>query len=318
MRGMLILTPGLQTTVQDSGRWGFQGSGVPVAGPMDLYAHRIANVLVGNPIDAAALEVTLAGPEIECQVPRAVAVAGAEFELDVDGTPQVVNCCFHLRAGARLRFGRRRRGARAYLAVRGGIDVAPVLGSRSTSLSSRMGGLEGRVLRRGDVLPLGDGRPGRSTGANYDVESDLPDGHADLRILPGPHLEHFDDEALERLESNRYVLMLESSRMAFRLNGPPVGHATTPDILSDVTPLGAVQVPASGQPILLMADRQTTGGYAIVAIVISADIGRAGQLAPGDSLRFRICSRQQAAAALIERERRLLRLIDATRAGPTA
>lgn len=304
-----VVKPGMLTTIQDSGRWGLQARGVPVAGPMDPCSHRVANAMVGNDHDAATLEVTLLGPEIEFDDERLVAVAGAEFELTVDGRAAPHFMSFVVRAGGKLRFGRRLRGARAYLAIAGGIAVPPTLGSRATHLISRMGGLDGRALKAGDRLPLGD-RPARPAAAARLVPAvtRLPQGAAQIRVLPGPQVDYFADDALETLQSAPYTVGGNSDRMGFRLEGPRLTHARGADIISDATPLGVLQVPASGQPIVLMADRQTAGGYPKLATVISADISLAGQLGPGDTLSFVVCSPRDAMAALIAQERALMAL----------
>jgi antagonist of KipI len=302
-----VIKPGMLTTVQDAGRWGFQSQGVPVAGPMDPVSHRLANALVGNAGDAATLEVTLLGPELEFEDERLVAVAGAEFALALDGRPAPSNAPFIVAAGSRLRFGARGRGARAYLAVSGGIAVPPTLGSRATHLVSSMGGVNGRALIAGDRLPLGD--PARVHGtalAPQTATVELPNHHARIRVLAGPQVECFAAGALDVLQSAPYTIAQNSDRMGFRLDGPRLTHAHGADIISDATPLGVLQVPASGQPILLMADRQTTGGYPKIATVIAADIAVAGQLGPGDTLSFEACTPAEAMAALIAQERALM------------
>jgi len=302
-----VVKPGMLTTVQDAGRWGFQARGVPVAGPMDPVSHRLANALVGNDRTAALLEVTLLGPELEFGDERLVAVAGAEFELTVDGRERLACMPFSVAAGSRLRFGARRSGARAYLAVSGGIAVQPFLGSRATHLISGMGGVGGRALIAGDRLPLGV--PG---GRRCQTPSDTsrwcltPSGTAVLRVLPGPQADYFSPDALDALQSAPYVVGHNSDRMGFRLEGPRLIHQRGADIISDATPLGVLQVPASGQPIVLMADRQTTGGYPKIATVISADMTIAGQLAPADTVRFAVCTARDAMAALIAQERALM------------
>jgi antagonist of KipI len=304
-----VRKPGLLTTVQDRGRWNYQAMGVSVAGPMDLYSHRLANALIGNDEDAATLEVTLTGPELEFVDDRDVAVAGAEFDMAPAGVR-------HLRAGDRLTLGPRIRGTRAYVAISGGIDTPKILGSRATHLPSAMGGFEGRALKAGDELPLGP-RVGPPKGGHYvrsvqsvrsvRLQTDQPaDNPTILRVLPGPQLDRFAADALDALQSAPYRIGTDSSRMGYRLTGPRLEHTRGADIISDATPLGALQVPASGQPILLMADRQTTGGYAKIATVISADISAAGQLAPGDEIRFTVCTPAEALAALIEQEQTLM------------
>ena len=308
MSHVVVMKPGLLTTIQDRGRWGLQAHGVPVAGPMDPCSHRLANALAGNDVDAATLEVTLTGPELEFDDERVIAVAGAEFELTVDGRSVPPNAAFVVTSGSRLRFGRRVRGARAYLAMSGGVACAPVLGSRATHVISGMGGLDGRPLKAGDRVPLGDPMRARRTMSAQPLSPifALPEGHAVIRVIAGPQQDYFAADALDALQSAQYAISNASDRMGFRLKGPVLTHTRGADIISDATPLGALQVPASGQPILLMADRQTTGGYPKIATVIAADISVAGQLAPGDAISFSVCSPHEALAALIAQERALM------------
>jgi antagonist of KipI len=296
------------TTVQDLGRWGYQNEGVPVAGPMDAYSHRLANRLVGNPDSAAALEVTLMGPELVTDAAIVCAVAGAQFEISVNGVPAAINTAFGMAAGGRLRFGNRLAGARATLAVRGGIDCPPAFGSRATSLISRMGPFGGRALVAGDVLSIGEAA--LESAAAGRSRSDLiplrpPSGGARLRVMMGPHDAMFTRAALESFLSARFTITPNSNRMGYRLEGPPLSHVSSADILSDATPIGSLQVPGSGLPILLMADRQTTGGYPKIATVITADLPIAGQLAPGDWIEFSAVSRAAALDALKRQEARL-------------
>ena len=313
MPAVIVIKPGLLTTIQDRGRWGLQARGVPVAGPMDPCSHRVANALVGNPPDAATLEITLIGPELEFEDERVLAVAGAEFSVSVDDRKQPPNAPFVVKRGGRLGFGGRARGARAYLAISGGVAVPPVMGSRATHLVSRLGGLGGRALRAGDRLPLGDIHLPSSArllrALSPEIQTGLlapPDARARIRVLPGPQREHFSSDALDALQSASYVVSTSSDRMGFRLEGPILERVRGREMISDATPLGALQVPASGQPVLLMADRQTTGGYPKIATVITADIGIAGQLAPGDRISFEVSTLQQAYAALIAQEQALM------------
>ena len=303
MTSFVVVRPGLQTTVQDLGRWGHQEHGVPVAGPMDSYSHRLGNRLVGNDDAAAALEIALLGPELKAGGDAVCAVTGGRFELFVDRRRVECGVAFTVESGATLRFGQRLAGARATLAVRGGIEVAPVLGSRATSLIAGMGPFGGRALAAGDVLPIG--HPGSSSPRRAGVPLRLPSGGAKLRVMPGPHDRHFTAAALDRLFSDVYTVTPQSNRMGFRLDGPALEYAEPAEILSDATPVGSLQVPRSGLPILLMADRQTTGGYPKIATVIAADLPLAGQLAPGDWLRFASCTRAEAIDALNRLERRL-------------
>jgi biotin-dependent carboxylase-like uncharacterized protein len=307
-----VIRPGLLTTIQDAGRWGFQARGVPVAGPMDLVSHRIANALVGNDPAAATLEITLLGPELEFESERVIAVTGADFDLALDGRPARTNAPFLVASGSHLQFLARKKGTRAYLAVSGGVATPVVLGSRATHLVSAMGGQEGRAIRAGDRVPLGTSAVGATSLHALDAPVvPLPDGPESivtLRVLPGPQDDYFTPDALGALQSAPYIVGANSDRMGFRLDGPRLTHSRGADIISDATPLGVLQVPASGQPILLMADRQTTGGSPKIATVISADMSAAGQLGPGDTVSFVACTPREAMAALIAQERALMAL----------
>jgi antagonist of KipI len=299
MPSLTVIRPGMLTTVQDLGRWGHQRLGIPVAGAMDWYSHAEANRRLGNPETAATLEITLLGPELEADGDVTCAVAGAVFELFVDGVACApTSGVIRLTGGQRLRFGARNAGARAFLAADGGLLPPATLGSRSTSLAARMGPFGGRALKAGDVLPVGE-----SSGAQAGRPASLrlPGGGARLRVMRGPHDDRFTPEAMKILTTERYSITPESNRMGYRLSGTPLAHLGSADILSDATCIGSLQVPASGQPILLMADRQTTGGYAKIATVITADLPLAGQLAPGDWVEFALCSRAEASQALSER-----------------
>jgi antagonist of KipI len=303
-----VLRPGLFTTVQDLGRWGFQSQGVPVAGPMDPFSHRLANALVGNSGEAATLEVTLIGPALEFESDCLIAIGGAEFVVTIDGNVAPHAQAFAVPSRSKVEFGTRLRGARAYIAVDGGFDVPLTLGSRATHVPSRLGGLEGRPLRKGDRLGLGVPAGGRLATRTTMHADDMLMESAVVRVLRGPDEHRFRADAFDALQSAAYTIDLDSNRMGYRLHGPELRHLHGADIISDVTPIGSLQVPGSGQPILLMADRQTTGGYPRIATVISADLGVAGQRAPGDTLSFRLCSAADALSALITRENALLAL----------
>ncbi len=302
-----VLKAGLLTTVQDLGRWGFQRFGVPVAGPMDLVSHRAANVLVGNAPSAATLEMTLAGPELAFEDAARFAVTGAAFDIRLDTASVPNDTTVRARPGQRLLFGRCRRGARAYLAVAGGIDVPLVLGSRATHLGSRMGGVEGRALRPGDLLPVGPGdEHAGATPRSRPTPRALPVGGARVRVLMGPHHPRFAQRSVDAFSRERYVVTPQSNRMGYRLRGTPLTVLEHSELLSTATPVGAIQVPPLGEPILLMADRQTAGGYPRIATVITADIPVVAQLAPGDWIEFAPCDQAAALRALIADERAVL------------
>lgn len=299
--GLVVEEPGLLTTVQDTGRWGYQHYGVSVSGAMDPDAHRRANRLIGNPPEAATLEITLVGPVLRFEAAMRIGVAGAAFELRIDAREVSTETVLLAERGRRLAFGPRRSGARAYLAAAGGFAVPLVLGSRSTHLRSGMGGLEGRALRAGDRLTVGSGHgaPQREPPAAKWGRRPLRGG-ARVRILPGPHAALFDPLALGRLEHGRYTIRPESDRMGYRLDGPPIAGPEGLSLLSQGFPIGAVQVLPSGGIIVAMADRQTAGGYPRVATVASADIPALGQLAPGDWIEFEPCDQQAVRQALPE------------------
>ena len=279
--------PGLLSTVQDGGRPGFQALGVPVGGAMDAWASAVANLLLGNSPGDATLEITLTGPHLSVLREASVAICGADLAPTLEGVPVPLWHTFPVRPGQTLRFGQRRAGARAYLAAAGGLAVPPVLGSRGTFLRGGWGGCGGRALRPGDILrayaaPLAPARGLRPV----DIPRYPPDVR--LRLVPGPHEALFDLEALRAFYAAPYTLTPQSDRMGYRLDGPGGqarlgGAATLP---SEAVPMGAVQAPPGGPPLLLMADRQTTGGYPLLGVVISADLPRAAQLAPGNTVRF--------------------------------
>ena len=322
-----LVKPGLMTTVQDRGRWGYQHLGVPPAGPMDPLAHDRGNMLIGNAPDAATIEATLVGPELRFDAQIRVAITGADLSPELDGRPVPLDSTADCAGGSVLRFGGRKSGGRAYVAFAGGIDVQRVLGSRATHVQSGMGGLDGRLLRAGDCLsvgtadatavtlvgrtlsgPPGEPNPAASLGAGKARPTNRGRGGARLRVMRGPQADYFDDAAFERLQRSRFVISPQSNRMGYRLSGERIPASSAGDMISDAAFTGAIQVPPSGDPILLMADRQTTGGYPQIAVLISADMPIAGQLLPGDWIEFDLCTRADAIAAL--REHRYSNRID--------
>lgn len=313
-----VEAPGLLTTIQDAGRAGHQREGLPPAGAMDPFAASTTNLLVGNGRGAATLEITLLGPALRALSDVRVALCGADLSARLDGLPLPLWRTAIVRAGVRLSFGRRVSGARAYLAVAGGFDVPAVLGSRATFLRGGMGGLNGRPLRAGDALEGVRGGeqalpwPGRGLRPGDIPAYPLP---AVLRVLPGPHPEAFAADALAAFADGIYTLSPRSDRQGYRLDGPVVSRAGG-DILSEAMPLGGLQVPPDGRPILLMADRQTTGGYPLLAVVISTDLPRAAQIAPGDTVRFVAVTLEEAQAAAVAQER-WLRIVE-TGANPNS
>ncbi|RPJ69783.1 MAG: biotin-dependent carboxyltransferase [Acidobacteria bacterium] len=309
-----VLDGGLFTTVQDSGRYGFQRYGVPVSGAMDRGALQAANALVGNDGSAAALEMTLLGPRLEFLASATIALAGADLGAVVGNVPTPAWESVTVPAGAILSFTGARDGIRGYLAVAGGFDVPVVLGSRSTYTRSRLGGLDGRQLKAGDLLrvlgvhPVADlvgaGFGGRAGAVRRVPPALRPEyGHRHvLRVVLGPQDDRFTSEGVATLLSSTYSVTPQSDRMGYRLQGPKIEHTAGPDIVSDGSPLGAVQVAGDGMPIVLMADRGTAGGYTKVATVVSLDVWRLAQAAAGDEVRFEAITVEAAHRAVREHE----------------
>jgi biotin-dependent carboxylase-like uncharacterized protein len=285
----VVVRPGLFTTIQDSGLWGRQGMGVTVGGAMDRVSHALANTAVGNAAGANALEITIAGPELRIERKTTIAVAGANLSATLDGTRLSLQTPVTCNPGSVLRFGQRQGGARAYVAVAGGVMVNPFHAAGPLAAGVRLGA--------GAFAPFG----ARSVPAGLP----MPSGGARLRVLPGPQQDQLPPNCFDTLCTSRFTVSPQSNRMGYRLEGPRLLHAGSGDILSDATPIGSLQVPASGQLIVLMADRQTTGGYPKIATVITADLPLAGQLAPGDWIEFEECTRAEAVTALREQEARL-------------
>lgn len=299
---MTVLRPGWYTTVQDLGRWGWQQAGVPVSGAMDTLSHRAANRLVGNPDGAATLEMTVVGPEVRFEQATLVAVCGADLAAVLDGRPLATATAVRAAAGSVLQFSGRLGGTRAYLACAGGFDVPPVLGSRATHVASRLGGWAGRPLHAGDRLPLGE-PIGRPDGPLHDVPHTAPEREAvTLRVVPGPHADSCDPGILEQLTARPHQVSAQANRMGYRLDGGIAAEGRARAMVSEATVAGAVQITGTGAPILLAADRQTTGGYPQVAVVIAADLPRMGQLGPGDWIRLAPCTYAEAHTALMAQE----------------
>lgn len=294
-----VISAGLFTTLQDGGRWGYQAFGMPVAGVMDHFAFRVANILAGNPEGAAVLEITFSGDTFKFRQDAFVAVCGADMAGTLNGVPIVNWSSFAVTAGSELYFGYVQKGCRAYLAVNGGIDVPPVLGSRSTYTRAAIGGHEGRKLRAGDLLKIG-GKALKTPAACALPEKYRPAYTAaiTLRVLPGPQDDLFTAEGLATFFNSSYIVANDSDRMGYRLEGPKIAHKAGADIVSDALSQGAVQVAGNGMPIVMMADRQTTGGYAKIGTVIGSDLMWLAQAKPGDTVAFRQCSEAGAVEAL--------------------
>lgn len=307
-----VQRPGLFTTIQDLGRYGFQRFGVSISGAMDRWALKVGNRLLGNPDEAAVLEVTIQGPELLFEQALTIAITGADLSPTGNGVTLPMWTVVAMPAGSRLQFGTRRQGARAYLAIAGGIEGPLILGSRSTHVRSRVGSLGGRALKRGDCLDVG---AGSTASAQYVGRALLPSDRPHysssptVQVVPGPHIDRFTQEALQVLTENPYRVTSESDRMGYRLCGGELRHQSSAEIVSNAVTFGAIQVPADRQPILLMADCQTTGGYPIIATVVAADHSLAAQLCPGDSISFMLTSRHKASELFRSNHAELNRLL---------
>lgn len=323
MSAIEVLSPGLLTTVQDLGREGFGPMGVSPSGAADPIALRIGNRLVGNSEGAAGLEMTLLGGAFQFHAACVVAVTGSDFGSMLDGTVVPLWQSCEVQPGQTLRLGTTRSGARCYLCVHGGIQVKPFLGSASTHLLSRLGGHEGRALRKGDVLkighaPEGQGKEtGKSAGSTESADEskrarkvapkvlERLEPRKVLRVTPGPQSDWFSKVLQRVFYTNSYRVTEEANRMGLRLEGPGLPEGARGEMISEGVSLGAIQIAAGGLPIILFVEQQTTGGYAKIANVISADLHSLGQLRPRDGIRFELVSLATARKLLIEQEKLL-------------
>lgn len=294
MTALIVERPGLLTTVQDAGRRGSEHLGVPVSGWMDPLAAAMALALVGAPADAALLEITALGPMLRVEGTFPIAVTGAEFEIRIGERERRVPFVEQVSDGEIVQFRGRQAGGRAYLAAGGGLLTPPVLGSRSTDLRARLGGVGGRAVAAGDRLPVAPA-PARTAAAPVVRCRWLHERR--LRLLPPPECDAAAPELRTALCGSTWTVSVHSDRMGYRLESAEPLTGPPGRLLSYPTCPGLVQVPPDGRPILLMADRQTTGGYAIAGVIATADLPVAAQLLPGDAIAFEACTWEEAAAA---------------------
>jgi len=295
-----VAEPGLLTTIQDLGRPGAIASGVPPSGAMDRFAHAAANLLVGNDRQDATLECTLSGPTLVALRSCLVAVTGADLGAEVNGRAAPMWTGFFLAAGGRLRFAGRSSGMRAYVGVSGGFDGERWLGSRSTYLLVSRGGMQGRALKAGDELHTAADRSAPMVAGRQLATAMLPHyANHTLAVMAGPHLRRLDSTSRKALFGEAFKVSAQADRMGYRLDGPPLALSGD-ELLSFGLAAGSVQVVNSGQAIMVMADHQTAGGYAVVATVVSASLPVAAQLGPGDEFRFRNVTEAQARSMRLE------------------
>ena len=294
-----IIKPGALTTVQDLGRRGCAHIGLSPAGAADSISFRMANLLVGNKLNAAALEITLLGPTIEFEVAATIAISGSRTS-----TALPINEAFSVSPGAQVAFGSLIDGARAYLAVLGGLEVPELLSSRSTFLPAKMGGYEGRPLRAGDRIAIGREAPHACRKLRIESAHSLRP-NSPIRVTRSTQSDWFDREMMNRFLQQTFTVSNESNRSGLRLVGAAIAPSTRSELVTEGVALGAVQVPPNGQPIILFVDQQTTGGYPKIANVIAADIPRLGQLRPRDTVTFQCIEIANAIELLRQQEREL-------------
>ncbi|WP_052255366.1 biotin-dependent carboxyltransferase family protein [Salinicoccus sp. YB14-2] len=277
-----VLNPGMFSTIQDAGRFSYQTFGFSPSGVLDYKAHKLANRLLGNEDDAAVLEMTLQGVELLAKKDTVISTSGAVAPVTINDKRYTHGSAIKIIEGETLKIGKCENGSRTYLAVLGGFDVPPVLGSRSTHTRSGIGGFKGRTLKNGDVLKSIGGDFSEGLKKIKPFESDNI-----IRIIPGQQYDRFKAQVKRKLFNSEYTITKDSDRMGIRLNGPELETDEGHDVLSEPTQLGSIQVPKNGQPIILLNDRQTAGGYVRIATVALADIPKLVQKSPGGKLAFK-------------------------------
>lgn len=315
--GIIVRSKGFLTTIQDLGRFGYQQYGVPASGAMDQRSMKIANLLVDNPTGEAVLEMLLLGAMIEFSVPNVIAITGADLSPAINGTPAPSYAAIAVKAGDILSFEGMRWGSHCYVAFAGGLDVPLVMGSKSTYIKAGIGGWQGRRLENKDQIPFA---APKETLPNMRGRAFIPEDFSqsicDIRVVMGPQEDCFTPEGIKTFLSSPYTFTNEFDRMGCRLEGSAIAHITDGNIISDGIAFGAVQVPSHGQPIVMLADRQTVGGYAKIATVISVDLPKLVQKSAGDKIRFRAVSLEEAQALYLTERQNIAALGDFLQGSP--
>lgn len=323
---MIVTRPGLLSTIQDLGRYGYQKHGVIVSGVMDPFAHRLANILVGNEEKEATMEITMIGPVIEFERNALISLTGGDLTPTMDGVPVPMHRPVWVKKGSQLRFGSCAAGCRTYLAAAGGFEIQPVMDSKSTYLRGGIGGYQGRALQAGDVLSFGhyserskqlmkvlSVRCGEKTfePSAWTISTELLPSYRSnqtIRVIRGHEYEWFNEEDRHSFFKESFMVTPQSDRMGYRLKGPELSLAEPRELISEAVAFGTIQVPQGGQPIVLLADRQTTGGYPRIAQIIAADLPLVAQLKPGDRMSFTEVSHREAEKWYLHREREIRQL----------
>ena len=283
-----VIKPGLFTTIQDLGRFGYQKDGIVVGGAMDQFAVQIGNSLLGNKANTAVIEITMLGPELEILNDCIICITGADLSVTIDSEPVKMWKSIHVKKNQVISFGTRKSGMRAYLCVQNGINVNELLGSRSTYTRGNFGGFQGRSLQVDDVLE-GIDLALKTEFLNLSVSEEfIPkyDINKQIRVVVGPEFDSFTDESIKDFFNSSFIIGNSSDRMGYKLEGTTLKHKKKADIVSDAINIGTIQVPKDGQPIILMSDRQTTGGYTRIGNVISCDLPLIAQRIPGQKITF--------------------------------
>ena len=310
MRAFEVLSPGAFTTIQDLGRYGYQKYGVSISGAMDRFSLRVANLLAGNDEGEAAVEAAIIGPRLKSLGKIRVAITGADLSPEIDGKPAPLWRILDVPEGGILSFGGAKSGCRAYLAISGGVDFPIVMGSRSIHTRSNLGG-NGRALAKGDVLKIKESGIRNQESGAYPLPEGLIPVYGrkwKVRVVLGPQNDYFTPRGIETFLNSEYEITPQADRMGYRLKGPKIEHKSGPDIFTDATPPGSIQVPGDGMPIILLADGQTTGGYSKIAAVISVDQDLLAQARPGDRVRFQRITIPEAHRLLAEMEKKIMEI----------
>lgn len=286
MDNIEIIQPGLLTTVQDNGRWGYQQYGMPVAGAMDIFSLEVANLLVGNHKHDAVLECTFLGPTIKFNTDEVISITGANMGPMINDRPIEMWKSIQVKADDILSFSGLKDGMRSYIAFSRKLNIEKIMNSYSTFLRGNLGGHEGGKLSAGQKISLVNSEP-INQGSRL-IDTFIPKLNTDskIRVILGPQDDYFLDESIETFLSSNYKITNESDRMGYRLTGPKIKHKDTADIISDGIVFGSIQVPGHGEPIIMMADRQTTGGYTKIATIITPDLSKVAQMGPGSEISF--------------------------------
>lgn len=305
-----IISPGLLTTIQDRGRWGYQRFGMNVAGVMDDFASRIANLLVGNGQYEAVLEVTLLGVEILFHCDEVISITGSNMSPKINGNPVPLWTSLYVKAGDRLSSSGAINGLRSYIGFSRGLQIPEIMGSKSTFTRGNLGGFEGRKLDKNDEINLGEKNLLSQGSYLPDLYKPIYSKEQKIRVVLGPQDDYFQKEAIDVFLNSIYTITSEADRMGYRLDGPKIEHIDGPDIVSDGIAFGSIQVPGHGSPIIMMADRQTVGGYTKIATVITPDLSILGQMSPGNTIKFQAITVEESHAIYKEYEEKFIIISD--------